>query len=111
MIRTGSNGDAGDRKGDARDRKGDTGEADSLPGKRRRVSVLASIDGNDMVFRIGGTGTGIIPKQRLISDELGPSSKQIAGQNFAGMRLSERFQANGSRACAPDDRLRGYRFA
>jgi hypothetical protein len=22
-----------------------------------------------------------------------------------------RFQANGSRECAPDDRLRGYRFA
>jgi hypothetical protein len=23
----------------------------------------------------------------------------------------ERFRANGSRECAPDDRLRGYRFA
>src|ERR1700710_1466558 len=80
-IRTGSNGGTGDREGDTGDRKGDTGEADNLPGKRRTGSVLASIGSNGIVFRVGGTGAGIIPKQRLISDELGPSSKQVAGQN------------------------------
>ena len=95
-IRIGSKGDTGDRKGDA----------DSLPGKRRTVSVLALIGRNDIVLQAFPVRTdakrlpgdhalraGIIPKQTLISYELGLSSKQIAGQKPTLMRPFRAFSS------------------
>ena len=39
----------------------------------------------------------------------GQNKKRSTSRFFR--RLLKRFRANGSRECAPDDRLRGYRFA